>query len=1139
MGLLGMGFISGAFKLRLLSYWFITSDISMDTTSTYLKRLKFNPNLLGSWIAKYLTNLRLISLVLLMICAFGIQSYTAIPRNLNPDINIPIVIVSTILPGANPGDIESLITIPLEDAVRGVKGVKKVTSTSRESASVLQIEFESGFNPDKARDDIKSAVDSVTKLPTDAQTPNVIKLDFENQPIWTFSLTGESDRASLIRFSRNLKKELEDLASIDKVEITGVDEQEIQVIVKPEAISSYGVNPQVLIGSIKTALNSFPAGNVRTQTSDFSLSIDPAATKIEDFRDLKVNVNNKVVNLTDIAVVKEISKPGQSESLILDGNSISNSVTFSVFRLSGVNFDTANKDAQQKVNEKLTPSGHRFKLVTIINIAQEIDKSFSNLQRDITIVITLVFAVLLLFLGIRQALVSMLSIPLTFLITFTVMHGTGIALSFLATFSLLLSLGLLVDDAIVVISAMTAYYRSGKFTPVQTGLLVWKDFWIAILTTTITTVWAFLPLLLSTGIIGEFIKPIPIIVSSTLIASLFVALFIILPLMVFLLKPQLPYRVQILLRILLLALLLGGFYFLIPQSILLLPQLLVLLILIIVIYLIRDAFSTFLKDRFAHHTGTKDRLLTLLDHGLISFGIIEKGYNRLIHNILSSGSARRKTIIMVVIFSLFSYVLVPAGLVKSEFFPATDEDNLYMSVEYPSGTNQAVAKREGMQILEQLKNYPETQNITMDLGRSMGEQGPSSGGSNNILYSFKLEEKAKRHKTSSQLAQQLRNKFVNYSTGKVSVVEVSGGPPAGADLQIKLFGPDLKVLDNYANKIQDFLKAQQGTTNIDKTIKPGTSKLTFVPDKAKLSQNNITTDQLGFWLRLYASGFKADDFKFPGDEDLTEDVTIRLGSATQTVEEITGINIPTPNGTVPLSSLGQIQLAGNPTLITREDGKRTISVTAAVTTGYNTADLNKKLEDYAKTLNLPAGYGWATGGVNEENQKSVTSILQAMILSFLLIIITMVLQFSSFRKALIVMLVIPLSISGVFIVFALTQIPLSFPALIGILALFGIVVKNSILVVDKININLESGMEFTESVADAASSRLEPIALTSVCAIVGLLPITISDPLWRGLGGAIIAGLTFSGTIMLFFIPVVYYLIYNPYRKSRTVTTKK
>ncbi len=1109
----------------------------MDTASTYLNKLKFDPRLLAGWVAGYLTNLRFLALIVLGIIAFGAQAYFALPRTLNPEIKIPIVIVSTVLPGANPADIESLVTVPIEDVVRGVDGVKTVTSTSRESASVVQIEFQSGYDADKAKSDVQSAVETVTDLPEDALDPNIQKLDFENQPIWTFSLAGAKDRGSLIRFSRDLQKELEDLASIDNVEITGLDEQEIQIIIKPSVISTYGVNPQVLMGAIKSSISSYPAGNVKTDNSIFSLTIDPAVTTVDQLRETKINLNNQVVSLSDIAEVKEISKPDQTESYLLHNNEISSAVTFSVFRLSGVNFDVANKEAEEKVNEKLAHSGNGFQVFTIVNTADEVDESFSHLQRDISIVITLVFVVLLLFLGIRQAFVSMLSIPLTFLITFVVMNISGITLSFLATFSLLLSLGLLVDDAIVVISAMTAYYRSGKFTPLQTGLLVWKDFWVAILTTTITTVWAFIPLLLSTGIIGEFIKPIPIIVSSTLIASIFVALFIILPLMVFLLKPQIPFRVVVLIRVLLLVVVLYGFYYLIPKGSLLIPQLAVLAIFVLIVYLVRDALLRFLSNTFLKSPESKKRLSQVMDNGLISFHGIERAYNKLIHKILLSKSARRNTIVMVVIFSIFSYLLVPFGLVKSEFFPGSDENTLYVSVELPAGTNLQTSKQEALSLIDRLKETPAMETVTLELGRSYGADfgGPSGAGTNSFLYSIALNEK--RDQTSAEIAQNLRSVFADYTKGKVSVQEISGGPPAGADLQIKLFGPDLKTLDQYANNIQDYLSKQAGVNNINKSIKPGTSKLTFVPDRAKLAENNITLDQLGFWLKLYASGFEADELKFSGDQDLTEDVTIRLGSGTQSVEEISAIVIPTQGGSVPLSGLGKIELATNPTLITREDGKRTISVSAGVQSGYVVADLNSALEKYADSMGLSSGYGWATGGANEENQASVNSILQAMILSFLLIIVTMVLQFKSFRRAMIVMLVIPLSISGVFIIFATAQIPLSFPALIGILALFGIVVKNSILVVDKILINQESGMEFSESVADAAASRLEPIALTSVCTIAGLIPITISDPLWRGLGGAIIAGLTFSGTIMLFFIPVVYYIIFNPKKSNGKVVT--
>lgn len=1116
----------------------------METISTYLKQLKFDPRLTGSLIARYITNFRLVTLFLLAIIIFGIQSYFSLPRKLNPDIKIPIVLVSTVLPGANPTDIESLITVPIEDSVRGVSDISTVTSSSTDSVSVISVQFKTGADPDKAKNDVQSAVDKVTGLPADAQKTSVQKLDFENQPIWQFNLSGEGDRASLIRFSRTLKKDLEDLTSIDKVTVNGSDEQEIQVVVKPEAVSNYKINPQLLSGSIKTALGSFPAGSVKTENGIFSLTIDPAVVSVDDFRNIQVNVGAGVVPLSQIATVAEVSKPDQAKSFIYTpGGNVNSSISFDIFRVNTVNIDQADKEAQDLVNKELKDSGNRFKISTIQNAQSDINTQFSDLQRDITTTILLVFVVLFTFLGIRQAIISMLSIPLTFLITFIAMRLTGIALSFIATFSLLLSLGLLVDDAIVIISAMTSYFRSRKFTPLETGLLVWKDFWVAILTTTITTVWAFIPLLLSSGIIGEFIKPIPIVVSATLLGSIIVALFLTLPMMVFLLRPQLPKRVKVLLLLLLIGVLLGLVYVLLPKTVLLGVEVFVAGLVLLIIYIARRPLSDFsqAKLNWQKFIRSGSQVSHIFNDGIVSFQGLDLAYSRLIHRILSSAKSRRNTIIMVIIFSLFSYILLPAGFVKYEFFPKTDENNLFVNVELPAGTNSNVAGQESLKFFDYLKDAPFVEFITLNQGQTAGNQdiGGGGGGSqpNVFSYSIRLKDKAARNQTSTEISQILRNKLAFYNTGKVSVVEVSGGPPAGADLQIKLFGPDLKTLDTLANQVQDYLKKQPGVTNIDKTVKSGTGKLVFVPDKQKIVQNGLTTDQVGFWLRLYASGFKADDYKFPGDEKLTEDVTVRLGSGTEDVENLTSIDIPTQTGSlVPLTNLGSFELETNPTLITREDGKRTISVTAGVTKGYNVADLNTHLVNYAKSINYPAGYGWATGGANEENDKSVASILQAMILSFVLIITTMVLQFSSFRKALIVMLVIPLSISGVFIIFALTRTPLSFPALIGVLALFGIVVKNSILVVDKIEINRKTGMEFTESIADAAASRLEPIALTSVCAIVGLLPITLSDPLWTGLGGAIIAGLTFSGTIMLFFIPVVYYMIYNPYRK---VTSNK
>ena len=1112
----------------------------MKQAISYLKQLKFDPKLERSLVAKYLTNPRLLILVLTAVIGIGLTSYFGLPRRLNPEIKIPIVLVSAVLPGAGPQDVESLVTIPLEDAVSGLERVKTVTSSSRDSVSVIQMEFESGVDPDKAKTDVQSAIDGVA-LPENALDPKAQKLDFENQPVWTFALSTQGDTASLMRLSHTIQQRLKDLPSIDNVDASGLDTQEIQIVLKPEAISTYDLNPQAFSAALLSTTASYPAGAVETDNGTYSVTIDQQATTIEDMRNLALQVGDTVIVLADVATVQEISKPGQLVSYIAtQNNTPTPAVTFYVFKTSSVNIDEAAHDAEAEVEKILAPYESQFRVQSISNTAEEIDHQFNELLRDFAITSILIFIVLFVFLGLRQAVVAVVSAPLTFLITFSVMQATGITLNFLSMFSLLLALGLLVDDTIVVISAMTAYYRTGKFTPVQTGLLVWRDFLVAIFTTTITTVWAFLPLLLSTGIIGEFIKSIPIVVSSTLIASFFVAMFLTLPIIIILLRPNLPKRVTLLLRILLVVVLIGILLAILPKGPLFPIALLAAVIFLFVTQSVRKALLQKAGKTYVQ-AKTKSTVIKqfpkYLDDGIIHFGRISDKYHRLIHRILLSSSSRKRAVIMVILFSLFSYMLLPLGFVQNEFFPSSDQDYLYVSLELPAGTNGKSTEKEALLIAERIRKLPESEFITLETGREISENGGSAGGQpNTALITLRLKDKADRSKTSLTIGSELREQFATYDAGKITVVEISGGPPAGADVQIKLFGDDLAQLSTYADKLQKHLATKEGVTSTDKSVKAGTAKLVFTPSMTSLAENNVSLESLGFLLRFYTSGFSPKSIKLPDDQATEKDITLRMGQGTQDPESLSSLNVQTQSGaSIPLSQLGTFNVATNPTLITREEGKRTISVSAGIAEGFNIGQINSELEKYANTeLNLPEGYSWKTGGVNEQNQESVSSILQAMLLSFLLIIVTMVLQFGSFRKALIVMLVIPLSISGVFIIFALTGTPLSFPALIGVLALFGIVVKNSILIVDKIKQNEDAGMPFIDSVVDGSSSRLEAIALTSFTAIIGLIPVTLSDPLWRGLGGAIIAGLTFSGTIMLFFIPVVYYYWFAPKHLKRT-----
>src|SRR3989344_5296925 len=244
----------------------------MKQSDSYLSKLKFEPRLFSLPIAKYLTNFRFVLLLIIAIFALGLFSFFNLPRRLNPEVKIPFVSVLTTLPGANPEDVETLVTIPIEDSVSGLEAVSKVSSTSSENVSAIFVEFNSGFDPDRAKESVQSAVDSVTALPQDVTTPRVTKLDFENIPVWTFLATGE-DTASLMSFSDNLKDKLDKLPQIREVQITGVESQEIQVAINPEKQREFGIDPLTLSRTVSSATHTQPSGTVNTQSSSFSISI--------------------------------------------------------------------------------------------------------------------------------------------------------------------------------------------------------------------------------------------------------------------------------------------------------------------------------------------------------------------------------------------------------------------------------------------------------------------------------------------------------------------------------------------------------------------------------------------------------------------------------------------------------------------------------------------------------------------------------------------------------------------------------------------------------------------------------------------------------------------------------------------------
>jgi multidrug efflux pump subunit AcrB len=1117
----------------------------------YLQNTKFNPKNIHKFVRGYLGNMRIVILLVISLLAGGFLSYKALPQTVAPEINLSMLVVSSSLPGAPPEDVERLLTMPIEDELKGIANIDTIISTSENSYMYSVLTFGRGVEESRALDDVENAVRRVDNLPEDATDPRVKAIDFEDYPIIRVALNVDGNSsASLAGHTQKLIDTLEADSLIDRVITAGQPEQEVQVTISSEKMAALGLQSQSLKSAIQSAVSTLPSGTIEDVNMSRALTINTSIDDVDDLRSLPLSINSQSYLLGDIATITERPAPGHTKAWLADNTTTRSIAILDIHRTSGADLTESAKVAEEIINEVVDDADDLHQTI-LLNMSTDQVEQFTDLVRNLGITVLLVFLTLMLFVGWRQAFLAAFSIPLTYAVAFIVMNMMGLTVNFLSLFSLLLSLGLLVDVTIVVVSAMSTYIKEGLYNSYKTGLLVYRDFFVTLLITTLTTVWAFVPLLLTSGMMGEYLRSIPIIVSSILLASVFVGIFIILPLMIWLFDFAMPKRVKILLVIL------SSFiisFFIIFIFKLPLPFVLVIGGLVFLLGVSGKKLLTKINTPYAkgvknsslreslggfsekntttspHANSPTPSNLTSQQTSLVSTKFLEKFYKKILSTILSSKKMRRKTIVIVVLFFIFSFSLVATGLVKNEFFPGEDVDFFYVTIELPEGTKASITDEITKKILPNFSKLDGVKGATSQTGFEVDNHGSVNATSPNIALLTILTPKKDKGGIGSQIvAEKARMLPIisEFTKGKITVSELTGGPPAGADVVVTFVGDELNTLRGFANE----LKTKLGTASIpveNIVISPRLAAATveFIPNDALLASRGLTREMIAGQLYLFANGFTlADDVEFTNLTD-KRDIVLRFDENVPNLETLGRIMIPTANGNIPLESLGSLHLTQNVSRIVREDFDRTVTLTANLSGDANLVEVNKKIAKIVnKKIVLPAGYSWTTGGANQKNQESVQSILQGMLLAFVLIFLTLIIHLKSYRKAMIVLLTIPPAASGVFVIFALTGISLSFPALIGVLALFGIVVNNAIIVVSQINANQKVGMNYKQSIVEGASSRLEPILLSSLTTIIGLLPITFSDPVWQGLGGAIISGLLFSGTIMLFFVPVVYYAI--------------
>ncbi len=1120
--------------------------------SRYLERLTFSPELRKTWLNFFVTNFRVVVLLIAVITAWGLYSFFSLPRESNPEVKIPIGIVSTVYPGASPSDVEEFVTKKVESKLSGLKGLKKLTSNSYNSLSVIQAEFNASEDLEDAIRRLRDkVVEAKPDISTDAKDPVVREISLDDTPMWSISLTGPYDGFTLRSFAEDVKADLERIPGVREVGISGGDEREYEVAYRPDDLIFFGVSADDANRAILAANAAIPAGNFENGSLVFPIRTDGRMTEASQIADIPVahTADGGAVYIRDIAKVSEKAVKKETYSrLSIAGSEPKNAVSLSVIKRQGASvLDTA-EAVRKTVDADIAKSSPGIAYNVTFDTAKEIKRSFDQLSHDFLITVLLVSIILFLIVGLKEAFVAGLAIPLVFFVSFGVLHVLGYTLNFLSLFSLILSLGLLVDDAIVVVSATKQYLNTGKFTPEEAVLLVLNDFKWVLTTTTLATVWAFLPLLFATGIVGQYLKSIPVTVSITLVSSLLIALMVNHPLAAVLERIRMTRRLFFVTEGLLIVF--AGLMFYYGGAIFLVLGVIALAVEAWLIWWYEKGGKEAMEENAAlverewkdealvkrklaaqgarKHEGMASRLI----HGIVDFHRFLPLYERSLKHFIVEKKNRRRVLWGVSGLFILSIMLVATGVIRNEFFPQSDQDYVYIDLRAPVGSTLAETDRLTRPVEERAQGYSDVASYSTVIGRSSPGGGGFSGGtgaSNIASITLTLKDKKLRSMKSFQFADVVRKDLAaaHFPGVTLSVSSQTGGPPAGAAFEAHLTGDDLTVLNKIVNDLRPQLASIPGVVNIDSSLKGSVPEYTFVIDHSALERNALTAASVGGALRTAVSGvelmkvIKAEkEIKLIADFDAASLPNL---ASIQNLEILNAQKQP-----VFLKDVAKIELKPAVDAITRIDQKRTVLLTAGADSTTNGPTILAAFQKKTAGYRMPAGYSITFGGENESNAESFASIVRAMLIAIMLIVATLVIQFNSFRKALIVLVPIPLALIGVFFGMAIFDVSLGLPGLIGILALFGIVVKNSIILVDKIGLNERSGIEFEDAVADAGKSRLEAIFITSICTIFGILPVTLSDEFWRALGSAVIFGLVLSSFLTLYIVPALYLVLMRP-----------
>ncbi len=1110
-----------------------------------------------------ITNKTSIYLLMLFISLGGIYQFLTLPKENFPEVIIPTMFVQTVYVGNSPKDIENLVTRPLEKQIKSISGVKinKFTSSSQQDFSLITVEFSTDVKTDVALQKVKDAVDKAKgELPNDlTQEPRVMELNISDQPIMFINISGNYNTVQLKKYADDLKDKLEGIPQINRIDLAGAPEREFQINVDNYRMETAGITFDDITYAIQRENLDLSGGLLEVGNMQRNLQLKGQLKTANDIANIIVrNTSGAPIYLKDVASIKDTIKNTESFAR-LNGKNV---LTLNIIKRNGENL-IATSDAVKAMVEDAKASAFPKDLNVVISGDQSIrtKSSFNELVNSIIIGFILVLIVLMFFMGVTNAFFVALSVPLSMFVAFVFLPagdlvvGTHITLNFMVLFALLFGLGIIVDDAIVVIENTHRIFVAGKgkLTATTSAKMAAGEVFIPVLAGTITTLAPFFPLLFWPGIIGKFMIYLPAMLIFTLAASLVVA-FIMNPVFAVdfmnhdeevtdepksaIFKKKnfwIPVAIGILLDI-------AGFTFL--------GNLLIFIMITVVAnkYFINDMIVKF-------QTSTLPKLMDW--------------YEQTLRRALS-GWRPVKLLIGTFILLILSFVIlgisVATGRVGIEFFPKGDPNQLYVYLKLPSGSNvnytdsiTRVLEAKVSKVLENDKSQnPLVESIISNVAVGAGD--PMRGDRSNraelgrIQVNF-VEFEKRDGKSTAPYLDNLRNELKDVPGAEISIDQESSGPPTEPPVNIEIQGDDFDKLVKTAVGLKNYLDAAQipGINTLKMDVDLQNPELTLTIDRERALIEGVSSAQVGMQIRTALFGKEVSKIKEGKEEykiqlrsqELQRNNLVDLLNMRLSFRDMAAGGMVK---NIPISSLVKVEPTSTFGSIKRKDQKRLIQLSSNVLSdkGYNPTAVNAVIAQYISNFKgISEGVTVKQTGENEQQLETVAFLGKALVIALMLILFTLVLQFNSVSKSVIILTEILFSIIGVFLGFSIFGMKISGVMTgLGIVGLAGIVVKNGILVIEFADELRSRGIKTKEAVVQAGKTRIIPVMLTALAAILGFIPIAIGFNInfvtlfselnphiffggdnvafWKPLSWTLIFGLIFAFFMTLFIVPGMY-----------------